>query len=103
MLALKVSVTLFEAYAVLFCGDEIETGIGFVPAGGDASPRPWSSTIISACGFARPKLANCVPATVENRSAEMIIVVIRVFFLTGNPCFMLGFSAVKAFLSRFLD
>ena len=46
--------------------------------------------IVYTVKFAFPKLTKCVPATAENRSAEMEAAVKRVFFSTGNPCLILG-------------
>ena len=41
-------------------------------------------------GFAVARLTNEVPATAENRSAEMKAAVKSVFFSTGDPCLILG-------------
>ena len=54
-------------------------------------------------GFAIAKLTSIASATAENRSAKMVLADRSGFFFTGSPCLMLGFFAVKGFLSRFLD
>ena len=54
-------------------------------------------------GSAIVNLMNCVQAIADNKNTEMKAIAESGFFSTGNPCFIRVFSAVKAFLSRFLD
>jgi len=58
---------------------------------------------MSATSSALAKKMASVPVTAGNTSTEMKAAVKRIFFFIGNLCFVRGFSAVKAFLSRFLE
>ena len=89
---------LLVLYDGLFSGENISIlGGSVLESGGTCAIYKISH--VSALTM----LTSCVPATADSRSAEMNAMVNSVFFFTGNPCLTLGFSAVKAFLSRFLD
>jgi hypothetical protein len=54
-------------------------------------------------GFASANLTELNSAIAIKKSAKKKPAIRSAFFFTGYPCFIRGFSCVKAFLSRFLD